>query len=168
MKDKLLLNNKVEIRKSSIHGYGVFAKEDIFKGELIEECRYAIIEPPINGNIVSYWYPWPKFKEEVTIDVMTLKKVQPNLLYKLDNNIEFQEKVIVFGYAPMYNTSKTELTRNIDWYNDLVNDIFIFEAVMDIEKDEELCIHYPLIPVKKESHGKLGGNLEDVHMRGNE
>lgn len=30
---------KVEVRKSAVHGYGVFAKEEILEGELIEECK---------------------------------------------------------------------------------------------------------------------------------
>jgi SET domain-containing protein len=30
---------KVEVRKSSVHGYGVFAKEPVNAGELIEECK---------------------------------------------------------------------------------------------------------------------------------
>ena len=37
---KLYKNNKLEVRESPIHGYGVFAKEDIKKGELLEECHY--------------------------------------------------------------------------------------------------------------------------------
>src|SRR4051794_29280133 len=30
---------KIEVRRSPIHGYGVFAKDDIEEGEFIEECR---------------------------------------------------------------------------------------------------------------------------------
>ena len=44
MKDKLYHNPKLEVRKSSIEGYGVFAKEDIKKGELLEECHYCTVE----------------------------------------------------------------------------------------------------------------------------
>ncbi len=44
MKDKLYHNPKLEVRKSSTHGYGVFAKEDIKKGELLEECHYRAVE----------------------------------------------------------------------------------------------------------------------------
>tara|TARA_R110000851_G_scaffold67656_1_gene152699 strand:+ start:277 stop:786 length:510 start_codon:yes stop_codon:yes gene_type:complete len=166
MKDKLLLNNKVEIRKSSIHGYGVFAKEDIFKGEMIEECKYAIIEPPIKGTIFHYHYPWPKILSKVAITKETLKSANPELVFKIENGIDINQKTIVFGFAAMYNSAESNtLEHNIEWYTDLVEDLYIFQAIHDIAKDEELCIHYPLIPIKKESHGKLGGNLEDIHMR---
>ncbi len=35
-KDKLIC--RVEVRRSPIHQYGVFAKEDILANEIIEEC----------------------------------------------------------------------------------------------------------------------------------
>jgi SET domain-containing protein len=152
MKERLFLNNKIEIRKSEIEGYGVFAKENIKKGELIEECRYAIITPPILGAIISYHYEWPKIHEKVTIDKETLRKVNPEFTYLLDNNLPFQLKAIVFGFASMYNSHMcdsphvrdSELTHNVDWYTDMVNDIYIFEAIEDIKKDEELYIKYSL------------------------
>jgi SET domain-containing protein len=34
----MLINNKIYSKESDVHGYGVFAKEDINKGEIIEEC----------------------------------------------------------------------------------------------------------------------------------
>jgi SET domain-containing protein len=40
MKAKLFQNQLV-VKKSAIHGYGVFAKKDIKKGEIVEDC-YAI------------------------------------------------------------------------------------------------------------------------------
>jgi len=144
MKNKLFLNNKIEIRKSNIHGYGVFANAYIGEGELIEECHYAKIEPPINGTIDAYHYGWPKIKEgtKITIDPDTLQELHPELKYKIDNNIPFSQRTIVFGFGSMYNSSETKTTCNVNWYNDLINDIFVFEAIKDIEKDEELCIHY--------------------------
>ena len=36
---------KVYVKKSPVHGWGVFASEKIFKDELIEEC--TILELPI-------------------------------------------------------------------------------------------------------------------------
>lgn len=38
MKNELFLN-KVVVKPSSIHGYGVFAEKEIVPGELIEECH---------------------------------------------------------------------------------------------------------------------------------
>jgi uncharacterized protein len=39
---KQLFQNKLLVKKSTLHGYGVFAQKKIKKGELIEEC-YIII-----------------------------------------------------------------------------------------------------------------------------
>ena len=43
MKDRLIFNNKIELRKSTIHGWGVFAKENISAGEILEEIPFLII-----------------------------------------------------------------------------------------------------------------------------
>jgi SET domain-containing protein len=43
MKAELFQHNLV-IKKSLVHGHGVFAKKNIQKGELIEECRCLIFE----------------------------------------------------------------------------------------------------------------------------
>ena len=37
-------NKKIEVRKSPIQGYGVFAKEEIKAGEILEECHYIKIK----------------------------------------------------------------------------------------------------------------------------
>lgn len=41
MKTKLF-QNKLIVKKSKIHGYGVFAGKDIRKGEKIEECYFIL------------------------------------------------------------------------------------------------------------------------------
>ena len=43
-KDKLIHNDKIEVRKSILQGYGVFAKDFIKKGEILEECH--LVEVP--------------------------------------------------------------------------------------------------------------------------
>lgn len=40
MKRKRLIQNKVFVQKSNMHGYGVFAGKTIRKGEKIEECYF--------------------------------------------------------------------------------------------------------------------------------
>jgi len=40
MKTKLFQNNIIA-KKSTIHGYGVFAGKDLKKGEMIEECHFV-------------------------------------------------------------------------------------------------------------------------------
>lgn len=41
MKTKLF-QNKLDVKKSRIHGYGVFAGKDIRKGSMIEECCFIL------------------------------------------------------------------------------------------------------------------------------
>ena len=122
MKDILFKNNKLQIRKSPIHGYGVFAKSNITKNELLEECHYVRLEDGFGSEIDTYSYTWPKKRNDE------------------NQNRKFDFHTIVFGYAPLYNTSKTADTKNINWYTD--GDIYVFEAIKDIEKDEELLIYY--------------------------
>ena len=38
--NKVLIQGRTEVKKSSIHGYGVFATEDIKKGDIVEECHF--------------------------------------------------------------------------------------------------------------------------------
>jgi SET domain-containing protein len=55
MKSKLF-QNKIIVRKSSIHGYGVFAEKSVKKGEIVEEC-YALltrVEDDILGDYYFY------------------------------------------------------------------------------------------------------------------
>jgi SET domain-containing protein len=39
--NKKLYLNKVAVKKSTIHGFGVFAEKDLRKGERIEECCFV-------------------------------------------------------------------------------------------------------------------------------
>tara|TARA_Y100000593_G_scaffold83625_1_gene157796 strand:- start:1351 stop:1776 length:426 start_codon:yes stop_codon:yes gene_type:complete len=122
MKDILFKSNKIEIRKSPIDGYGVFAKEDIVKNELLEECHYFKLKDGFSSEIETYSYTWPKKRNDA------------------NQNRKFDFRTIVFGYASVYNTSKTFDTKNINWYTD--GDIYVFETIRDIKKDEELLIYY--------------------------
>lgn len=50
-----LFQNKLLVKKSSMHGYGVFAMKPIKKGELIEEC-YAIISKGGDKVLEDYYF----------------------------------------------------------------------------------------------------------------
>jgi SET domain-containing protein len=51
MKSKLF-QNKISVKKSLIHGYGVFAEKAIKKGQIVEECHAVItrVEDDILGD----------------------------------------------------------------------------------------------------------------------
>ena len=125
MKDKLYHNPKLEVRKSSIHGYGVFAKEDIKRGELLEECHYCELEEYIDDdNFYRYIYAF--FDGE------------------LPNGQKREHHCIVFGYAPLYNSSNEFEGVNVRWKfkKHISYKLFVFTAIKDIKKDEELLLGY--------------------------
>jgi SET domain-containing protein len=125
-RERLFFNSKIEVRKSSLHGWGLFEKENINGGEFIEECQYATLQLPITGSINRYHYSWPKSEGQ----------------HHSDPEMDFSRRTIVFGYAAYYNCAKTWDEKNVDWYTDHDDDVYVFKAVKDIEKDEELCIYY--------------------------
>lgn len=50
-----LFQNKIVVKKSSTHGYGVFAAKTIRKGEKIEEC-YIIITHGDDRKLEDYYF----------------------------------------------------------------------------------------------------------------
>jgi len=125
MKDKLYHNSKLEVRKSPIHGYGVFAKEDIKDGELLEECHYY--------EVGGY------FEDD---------NFQKRMFFYFDgelpNGQPRERHCIVFGYAPLYNSATEFEDRNVYWRfkKHISYKLFVFTAIKDIKKDEELLLWY--------------------------
>ena len=115
MKERLYLNNKIEVRKS-LYGYGVFAKEKIEKDEILEECFY-LVQPYTNPYNANYLFRWPQNGKPI-------------------------HKVIVLGFGSIYNSSKTLNERTAEWITDEENNIFIFKTIKSIEKDEEIFVYY--------------------------
>ena len=125
MKDKLYQNPKLEVRKSPIHGYGVFVKEDIKKGELLEECHYCELEGYFDDDNF-YRYNYTFFDGE------------------LPNGQRREHHCIAFGYAPLYNSATEFEDRNVYWRfkKHISYKLFILTAIKDIKKDEELLQGY--------------------------
>ena len=116
MVKRLYINKKIEVRKSLIHGYGVFAKGNIKKDELIEECFY-IVQPSINPYNADYLFKWQE-----------------------KGNFKFN--VLPLGFGCIYNSSKILNENNAKWETDEKNNIFIFTSVKLIKKDEEILTYY--------------------------
>jgi SET domain-containing protein len=116
MKDRLIFNTKLEVRRSPIHGWGVFAREDIKAGEILEETYFLKI--PTSANEAS----------SIFIDYrFNFPRTRPN------------NQVIPFGFACIYNHSNSP---NASWETDDVNELFIFFAIKNIKKDDEICTYY--------------------------
>ena len=136
MKDKLFHSDKIEIRKSPLHGYGVFATKFIRSDELIEECRFIYV-PSCAFNC-----------DEDKKDIKTFLDIEeddsiPSLKsYVFGINNSFH--AFAGGFGPFYNDARTRSNpkRNIKCIRDLKNLIVIFKAIKSIKKDEELLWFY--------------------------
>jgi SET domain-containing protein len=72
---------KIEIKESPNKGLGVFAKEKIFKGEIIETTPLIKLNVPYNSDVLDdYRFNYPKNST--------------------------QKFVVVLGYGSIYNHSK--------------------------------------------------------------
>ncbi|OGT56655.1 MAG: hypothetical protein A3F43_04940 [Gammaproteobacteria bacterium RIFCSPHIGHO2_12_FULL_42_10] len=58
MKRKALLHNKIVVKKSKLHGYGVFADKNIRKGEKLEQC-YVIVSKGGDDGLEDYYFDVP-------------------------------------------------------------------------------------------------------------
>lgn len=112
-KVNLYNSNKLYIKRSSIHRWGVFAKSPIKKYELIEESPYFIV-------------PYKN-----------IKKIPSCFAYSYFLNND--STIIGMGYAGLYNHS---FNANIDYEIDKINEIMKHYAIMDIDSGEELTLNY--------------------------
>ena len=105
---------KIEIKESPNKGFGVFAKEKISKGEIIEVCPLIKLDVPHNSStLFDYRFYYPK---------------------KGDN----RKYVVALGYGSLYNHNNQN---NADW-RDGKPMTFEFFALRDIEPGEEICTSY--------------------------
>ena len=113
----MIYNPKIYVDKSPIHGWGVFAKEDIMEGEVFEECpvlTLPIEKGEITSLLVDYRFNWPQGND-------------------------FEEQVVTLGYGSLYNHSNNA---NAHWVSDLENRTFKFISNREIKKDEEIFVWY--------------------------
>jgi SET domain-containing protein len=113
----MIYNPKIYVDKSPIHGWGVFAKEDIMEGEVFEECpvlTLPIEKGEITSLLVDYRFNWPQGND-------------------------FEEQVVTLGYGSIYNHSNNA---NAYWVSDLENKTFKFISNREIKKDEEIFVWY--------------------------
>jgi uncharacterized protein len=115
--DNMIYNPKIYVDKSPIHGWGVFAKEDIMEGEVFEECpilTLPIEKGEITSLLIDYRFNWPQGND-------------------------FEEQVVTLGYGSLYNHSDNA---NSFWISDLEKRTFKFISNREIKKGEEIFIWY--------------------------
>jgi SET domain-containing protein len=114
---EVTIPQKILVKSSPIHGFGVFAKENISKGEIIEEC-YAIF---FKLNLGVHDDIFPKYR----------------FLYPCGSNPT--HNAIPLGYGCIYNHSETP---NAYWTCNSDNAMYYFISLRDIEKGEEIFTSY--------------------------
>lgn len=111
-KSDLLFSEKILVKRSDIHRWGVFAKNEIKKYEVIEEFPYFSVtstEMDKTTSIVDYSY---RFNDGY---------------------------IIGMGCCGLYNHS---FTPNLAYCVDDANEIMIHYAIRDIYPGEELTLNY--------------------------
>ena len=109
-------NNKVYIKDAPPKGMGVFAKEAIKAGEVVEMCH--------------------TFTSEIPSKYIQDKSISEYMLPGVINNEAHPS--FAFGFGCIYNSSNSERNRNVDWVIIPESKLSAFVAVKDVAKDEEL------------------------------
>ncbi len=112
-------NPKIEVRKSPVHGMGVFAKKAIKKNEVLEEDHFILVK----GD----WQKLPKLVKEY---IFGWTKDLPDSKSKA---------AVVFGTGALYNSSPKP---NATWETNVKKGRFIFYATKDIKAGQEIFIDY--------------------------
>lgn len=112
-KTELYRNPKVQVKRSPIQGWGVFANEPIAKYELIEESPLIIVGEEELGN--------------------------PHNLGRYFASMKDGRYFVGLGFGSLYNHS---LTPNVEWYIDGVNLTQNYYTLRDVEVGEELFSCY--------------------------
>jgi len=110
---------KIEVRKSTVHGVGVFAVKAIKKNEVLEEDYYIILK----GD----WHKLPNLMQEY---IFGWTKDLPDSKSKA---------ALVFGNGALYNSSPNP---NADWQTNINRDRFIYYATQNIKAGEEIMVDY--------------------------
>jgi SET domain-containing protein len=111
-KEKLIVSH-IQVQKSELHRYGVFATKRIFRGEIIEECPLIFFDAENikNETLKNYLFAWP-------------------------NKIHY---ILALGKGSLYNH---DAAPNAEAICDTENNLLTFKALRSIFKGEEITISY--------------------------
>lgn len=110
------LEMKIRIQDSPLHGLGVFANQDIAKGEVIELCPYLVIDDD---------------------DLQEANRLNDYLFTSPDDPGDY---LVLMGFGMLYNHGEPA---NAEWQIDDDDNRFVrMSASRDIKKDEEILHDY--------------------------
>jgi SET domain-containing protein len=110
---------KIEVRKSPVHGVGVFAKKAIKKYEVLEEDPFILLKgnfDNLHPQVQEYIFGWTKDLEDSK-----------------------SKAAMVFGTGAIYNSSNIP---NADWQTSKTKNRFIYYAIKNKKAGEEIMINY--------------------------
>jgi hypothetical protein len=140
---------KLEVRESPIEGFGVFATDDIARGEILEETPFVLF--PRYHNLAKPIYDLLNSTGFISSKEKYTENLRQNLKFKEPEKYYFKwfppvslegemtaYTVLPLGFGPIYNTSNTD--NNAGWQ--VKEKTFVFRAERDIKKDEEIRTFY--------------------------
>lgn len=145
----LIFSPKIEVRASNIEGFGVFAKEDILKGEILEESPFILF--PYYTLTIKGLFDNLRSQNLLNQNERFVTNLTKNLGFKDPEDYYFKwmpkyqpdgeelvYTVLPLGFGPIYNTSNSD--NNAEWK--MGEKTFTFSASKDIKADEEICTFY--------------------------
>lgn len=115
--DILYPSSSIYVAQSSISGLGVFAREEIREGEVVEECLVILVPGDqlsdlTKTRLLDYYFAW---------------------------GVGFQSAAVCLGFGSLYNHSYKP---NAKYIKDEEDNIIRFVAIKNIKRDEEIIINY--------------------------
>ena len=137
MKSDLKVPTSIAIKKSALHGRGIFAVKNICEGEIIEECHYVLLA----GDTHHDYPETPMFIRSNPIFQMyasRLKSLEEYSYFAKNENNKLRQ-AIVLGCGMIYNHNSNP---NVSYAQSIDDEIFIFSANKAIDAGEELFVDY--------------------------
>jgi uncharacterized protein len=109
---------KIYVDNSPIHGLGVFAKEQIFEGDIIEICPVidmGMIFGETSHILIDYRFNWPQ------------------------GGGNWIKQVVATGFGMLYNHSDDA---NANWRSNFDTNSFEFYATKNINPGDEIFVWY--------------------------
>ena len=135
----------IEVKKSSINGYGVFATQDFKKGDTVESC--VVVKDTINTQFTMVE---DKNQRTAFMDIVNASCL-PNYRFvgSRDKNGAIRFWIVASGYAMLYNSGYGTDKINVEIAAITYDRLMKIRAKKDIKKGDELLLEYKTIDMKR-------------------
>ena len=134
---------KIEVRKSLVHGNGIFANENISKGMVIEKSPMIEFKYNYDNEVLNnYFYAYRDDNENVNMK----RTVMPMGFFMIYNH-SYEPNIRIIGHSDSSENitvssarNKIRSDKNIE--SPINIGVFIAVTIRDIKKDEEIFHNY--------------------------